>query len=236
MIEAGLEFLGSIHAVVPEFVSLPELVRPVHFSHDERLGSNADRVEDIKRFSAFITKAKSGFFLLGPSATYSIRIAADGHIRCDCFLEVEPATVEGFMKYMASAQPIFGFACAPAEREKRNSITTKQGASTITSWVGRDTRKYVPGLYWITLLTDALAANHGVPIPMLKAIAKEHKELGRGQHLYRFYDRPEDWLATVEVSNLCASLPGVFDVENVRLQVAEADNFLKLSEILRDWK
>ena len=53
--------------------------------------------------------------------------------------------------------------------------------------------------------------------------------------MFRFYDRPEDWQATPAVGELCASLPGVFDVEKLKDQLATANDFLELSSMLRAW-
>jgi len=236
MIEAGLDFEGAIDRVVTAFADLPEPLRPVHFSHEEKLASDADRIDDQMRFAVFVAKSKSGFFLLGPGVTYSVRIATGKPLVCDCFLELTPEALEQFLKHMSKAKPVFGFACVPGERERRNRVTTRQGVNVIESWVGRDTKKYVPGFYWLTLLPDALAEQHGVPLSSVKAVAQEHVELEGGLHLFRFYERPEDWQETPAVTKLCASLPGVFDVEKVKLQLSAAKSFLDLNSMLRKWK
>ena len=155
---------------------------------------------------------------------------------CDCFMDVRPDAAKQFLEHMAAAQPNFGFACAPDERERRNRVTTKQGVNTIESWVGRDTQKYVPGFYWLTLLPDALAQRHGIPLTAVNEVAKEHIELGGGQHLFRFYDRAEDWVETLAVTELYKSLPGVFDVEKIKPKLLEAKSFMELNSMLRDWK
>jgi hypothetical protein len=90
--------------------------------------------------------------------------------------------------------------------------------------------------YWLTLLPDALTTQHGVPLSAVEAVAQEHIKLEDGQHLFRFYKRPEDWQATAAVENLCASLPGVFDVEKVKPQLSAAKNFLEFNSMLREWK
>jgi len=150
-IEAGLEFDGAIDRAVAASAGLPLPLRPIYFSHEENVGRDADRIEDQKRFAAFVAKSKSGFFLLGPAVTYSTRIASARPVACDCFIDVEPEIAEQFLVHMSKFQPLFGFACSPGERERRNRVTTHQGVNAIESWVGRDTQKYLPGLYWQTL-------------------------------------------------------------------------------------
>jgi hypothetical protein len=236
MIEAGLEFDGAIDRVMKAFVDLPAPLRPVHFSHEEKPASDADRIADSKRFAAFVAKSKSGFFLLGPGLTYSLRIATGKPLNCDCFLDVAPEAAESFLRHMSKATPIFGFACMPGERERRNRVTTQQGANKIESWVGRDTQRYVPGLYWLTLLPEALARRHGVPLAAVRAAARQHIDLENGQHLFRLYERPEEWQETSAVTDLSASLPGVFDVEKIKPQLMAAKSFLDLNVLLREWR
>jgi hypothetical protein len=238
MIEAGLEFDGAIDRVVRAFVDLPAPLRPVHFSHEEKPTSDADRIDDCRQFATFVAKSKSGFFLLGPGLTYSLRRTRGKSLICDCFLEVAPEGAERFLRHMSKALPIFGFACMPAERERRNRVTTRQGTSKIESWVGRDTQRYVPGLYWLTLLPEALARQHGLSLAAVNAVARQHLDLGNGQHLFRLYNRPEEWLETSSsaVTDLRASLPGVFNVENIKPQLEAAKNFLDLNVLLREWR
>lgn len=236
MIEAGLEFGGQVGQVVMAFSTLPSSLRPIYFSHEEKVSSPGDRLEDQKRLSAFVKKSSSGFFLLGKGVTYSIRIAVGKQLICDCFIDVEPERAKQFLVHMALAQPLFGFACSPDEREHRNRVTTQQGSSVVESWVGRDTEKYVPGFYWLTLLSDALAARHRISLTAVERVAREHTVLPGGQHLFCFYDSPEDWRKSPAVMDLCASLPGVFDIAKLKSQLAVAKNFIELNSMLRDWK
>lgn len=236
MIEVGLEFEGGTDRVVAGLLGLPASLRPVYFSHEDKPACEANRVDDSKRFAAFVAKSASGFFLLGPGISYSVRVAAGKPTICDCFLAVGPQDAEHFLRHMAQSMPIFGFACVPGERERRNRVITRHGANTVESWVGRDTRKYVPGLYWLTLLPEDLARKHGVPLLALRAAARQHSDLGRGQHLFRFYDRPEEWLDTSTVADLCAKLPGVFNIEEVKPLLATSNSFLEQNSLLRAWR
>lgn len=236
MIEAGLEFDGEVELVVAALATLPPKLRPIYFSHDEKVDNKANQLADHKKFAAFIARSKSGFFLLGSEVTYSIRIALGKPLVCDCFIDLEPEYVQQFLGHMATAKPRFGFACMPAEREHRNRVTTQLGVNKIESWVGRDTQKYLPGFYWLTLLSDGIAKQHGISFDLVEAVAKEHVSLENGQHLFRFYQRPDDWSTTSTVTQLCASFSGVFDVEKVALQLQSARNFLELSGMLKNWK
>jgi|SRR6185312_1172663 len=235
MIEAGLEFPPSARRhVVEAFLSLPEELRPTHESVNEsEIGSE---IRDYSAFLRALEKRETGLFLKNIAVTYDISLAGQASIICSCFLDVNPFLVKSFMVHMATARPIFGFACAPEEREYRNRVTTKQGVNTIESWVGRDTKKYIPGLYWLTLLPAELAEKQGVSLSTIGETALEHLELEGQQHLFRFYEKPEDWRSAGAVKELCSSLPGIFDVEKARPQLESAKTFLELNTMVNTWK
>lgn len=235
MIETELEFHpGALKQIVGTLLSLPAELRPSHHSLGE--DEKGQPINDPRAFADSLEERSPGPFLTGRHCTFYFSLAAPKPIICRGDLDVEPALTKRFMVEMASLRPIFGFACMQEERYQRNRVTTQQGVNTIESWVGRDTQKYVPGFYWLTLLPDALAKQHGVPLSAVEAVAQEHIELEGGQHLFRFYERPEDWQATSAVTELCASLSGVFDVEKVKPQLSASKNFLELNSMLREWK
>lgn len=244
MIESTLEFQSTdLRSIVATFCTLPEKLRPTrHSLGEDEVG---EPILDTEKFLDSLVGTGLDPFLSGACVKYDIGYfdgfvgseqIRSNSITCNCFLEVEPSFAKKFLMHMASVHPIFGFACAPDERVRRNRVTVKQGVNTIESWVGRDTQKYVPGFYWLTLLPEALAEKYGVPLSAVEKNAKEHIDLKGGQHIFRFYERPEDWQATSVVAELCASLPGVFDVEKVKPQLSAAKNFLDLNAVLRNWK
>ena len=231
LFEAGIEFETDVREIVDTFLTLPAPLRPTHFSHSEKVADVCDKVGDSDRLSAFLKRSQSGFFFVAAGLTYSVRIALGKPTQCDCFLDVSPALLETFLAHMATARPIFGFSCEPQEREQRNRVVIKQGESVIESWVGRDLSKYIPGLYWLTLLPQGLIDRHNIPLSTLQAIAKKHHVLKGGLHLFQFYDAPEDWS-----SNGLVSLPGIFNVEMARAELATAKNFVEFNLLLKRWK
>lgn len=237
-IEVGLEFRnGEVDRVVGAFVTLPLPLRPSYFSHDEKIRSDADQIKDKKRFTEFLAKSHSGFILSGNGVTYSIRIASRRSTICDCFIDLEPEDVQKFMVHMSSARPLFGFACAPGERERRNRLTLRlQDKYTVEAWVGRDIRTRIPGFYWLTLMSDTLARQHVIPLSTVEQFSITHLKLEDGQHLFQFYERPDDWSRTANVAELCASLPGVFDIEKARPQALTVTSILQMNSPLDQWK
>lgn len=236
MIEAELIYDCAIENIVKAFLDLPSLLRPVHFGLEEKTVNEVDRIDDVERFAAFMKDRKSGFFLFGTGVLYSMLLAEGMYTTCDCSMDVDPESAIEFLTCMSKAKPIFGYACLLSEFEQRNRLKVKIGANNIETWVGRDTRKYVPGFYWLTLLPEALARQHGVPIEVVSAAALKHIVLEGGQHIFRFYERPEDWNRTAAVTELISSLAGVFNIDAIRPDAMTAKNYLDLSERLQEWR
>ncbi|MFE0754622.1 hypothetical protein ACFW16_11750 [Inquilinus sp. NPDC058860] len=220
--------------LVEKLLSLAPDLRPSFHSLGE--DEKGQPIGDPKDFVNSLAEKSPAPYLTNDYCSYNISFAAPKPIICHGFLEVSATLVRRFMMEMADLRPIFGFACTPEERYQRNRVMVKIGVNNIESWVGRDTQKYVPGLYWLTLLPDALAVQHDVPISAVEAVALEHVELEGEQHLFRFYENPDDWGATSVVADLCASLAGVFDVEKVKAKLPIARNYLEVNSILREWR
>lgn len=236
MINAELEFeFSAARLVLEKLMSLPEAMRPTHKSlGEDEAGS---KIGDAAKFVQNFELPSIGVFLKNSNVLYDIRrLRNGGLVCCGDFHEASPDAVKEFLINLASARPIFGFACTSEERDFRNRIATVQGVNTIESWVGRDTQKYIPGLYWLTLLPAELAEKHGVSLSRVTEAAREHLELEGRQHLLRFYDDPEDWRSTGIVNELCSSVPGIFDIEKVRPLLGGTKTYLELSDIARNWR
>ena len=232
MIESELRFEPSrMIPLLNAFLSLPERLRPVRWAVGE--DEAGEDIGDPQKFVANAAGNKLGFFLRGPNSTYDINPAGRELIVCNCYFETGPDAVLEFLLHMARADPIFGFACAPEEIRHRNRIKIKLGVNTIESWVGRNPRKYIPGLYWLTLIPASLAAQHSVPLEELEKHAIEHIELEGQQHLFRFYERPEDWNSAATRSTVSA--PGIIDIEKVRPELEGAKTFLEYSDLVAAW-
>jgi hypothetical protein len=179
---------------------------------------------------------ETGELLLGPRGTFSIKLAGSKPIHCSFLLDVSAGEAQEIVHHLCMAKPIFGFACLPAEREYRNRTIHILGANTIESWVGRDVEKYIPGFYWITVISDELLRRHNVALADFANIAADETEPVKGLHVLRFYDTPEDWQNSAELTGIMTSFSGVFNIEEARSKMEKASNFLELNSIYRDWK
>lgn len=235
MIQAALEFpLSKADLATKTILGLPEMLRPttVSLAEDEA----AAPIGDVDVFLQTFKMPSIGVYLENSTVMYDLRRSSRSTWIVGADLDAIPdAAVKDFLIRMAVTHPIFGFACAEEEREHRNRITTKFGINTMESWVGRDTRRYIPGLYWWTLLPASLAEQHGIPLSILVDAAQEHIELEGKQHLLRFYDKPEEWQSAAFMADLYHSCPGIFDVEKLRPKLQGVETFLEINAILHDW-
>jgi hypothetical protein len=216
---AGFDLHDGMEGAVDALLSLPPSLRPIHFGYGERR-NKAQLVDDKARFAAFLSKAKSGFCLFGPKGVqYDLTPRGLGH--CFCVLKTPPELAVTLTITMARARPLFGYACSEPERLERNFIFAPLPGGSVETFLGRKLDKYVPGLYWLTLLPESLAQEHGIPLDRIAEIALEHRDLGGGQHYFRFYEHPEDWKENIAVPELCRSVPGIFKIEPVRHEISK---------------
>ena len=212
-------------------LALPEVLRPTRHKHgQDEAGLPIGDVE------GYLASPSSGSWLFGKGVSYRF-----GWDDCQCVLDVEPDLAVTFMERMAAAAPTFGYACAREELDHRNRLFVEidggRGGSS-ESLQGIDLAKYVPGLYWLTLLPETLAARHGVSLDEVSRMALEHVDLGDGQHLFRFCDRPDDWRQRAgAIDEFCARAPGMFDIHHVRRLVGGGvKTFAELDEITDPWR
>ena len=241
MISATLRYdSGSSAArdVVRALLALPEGLRPTRHSEDEDKAGRP--IGDPKEFLDSMADLPSYILLRGRGFDYDIHgRQGSGLVVVHCYFNrTPPRLVRTFMERMAATGPAFGRACTWEELLHRNQRVARVGLGTSYGFVGRDHAKFVPGLYWLVLLPQSLAEQHGVPLPEIAAAAMEHAELGDGQHLFRFYDRPEDWREHMDAMDaLCARLPGVFDINEVRRIFADGCRDLsELTRMTRPWE
>lgn len=220
----------TLRAIVGALCGLPGKLRPTHHSMGE--GERRTPIGDVGRFLDSLSDGL-GPFLRGRNAAYMV--GTDGE-KVSCQLKVEPPLAVAFLECMAAENPAFGFACAWEELVHRNQVVVKTSVGTSETFLGRNLDKWIPGLYWLTLLPEALAERHGVPLAEVEAGALERASLGDGQRLFRFYDHPKDWCANSQtLDSLCASLPGVFDIAEARSELEGVNDFWALRPIYQRW-
>lgn len=165
MIEVKFDFqVTQFDGLLLVLLGLPESLRPTHFN----IGEDEPRVSltGLPKIPTVLQGQTLGYFLYGPGLIYDITPGAEGaSLTCD--LELPLGLVEELMIRLAVFRPLYGYAAAPEERLARNRVYHQLGINKIEAWVGRDPRKWLPGLYWLNLISEEMAARHKIPLDLL---------------------------------------------------------------------
>lgn len=265
MIRATLYFEkgADIGTLVETLKTLPELIRPVYFAEDEGKINKANGLDNEARFRSFLKANPAGFFLYSESRAcinFTVTSGA-GSEYSDMTLSLPDGLpcelTKTFFKCLVEDKPVFGFACDDPERvpdangsyvishsdvsseyEHRNRYYITLGNNNIEDWIGRKLDKYIPGVYWLTLLSDGLLAKHSVKLADLVADAMTTETLGDGSlHLLKFFESPEDWKDNADrLDDLCERVKGVFSRRAVEAAVAGATKFLEYDDVIANWR
>lgn len=127
------------------------------------------------------------------------------------------------------------------EEDARNGYSfrhTVSSPSTGHGWVGRDFRRYVPGLYWQNYLSDSYAEQHGIRIAELAAeLGVRPVRLTHG-FLLRLYESPLDWREHASrIDEIVFNTPGFFSKRRVSIPefVPLRESIEVLGRIEREW-
>ena len=217
---------------------LPAPIKPEYFGEEETFCSDGNRVDDKRMFADFAQSHPTGFFLFSDEWLYQIFTAGEGPARFTAYCSALPSetVLRVFFEVMASLDVPFALAANEKEYEHRNRIYHTIGVNHIESWVGRDIRKYVPGLYWYTMASASLLQEHKVNVSTLSANAFASERLGNC-YLFKFFAEAEVWEKhSAKLDELCATTEGVFSSHQVSEDVDQAKNVREYFEIVGQWK
>lgn len=231
----------DVEKLISSLMTLPEALIPKIFSSSENRKYKKDQVADKERFESFKQRNPAGFFLYAESCTYNLFIHSKGYsiLYVDEFkFGQDYKLIRHIFRATLSVRPVFGYAAEFDERKHRNVYEITIGMNHIEDGVGRDPDKYIPGVYWQTLLPDALLSKHHVDLASLETEAISSETLGDGSfHLLKFYESPDDWKLNAErLDNLCQRTDGIFSKKSVELAVAGVETFQEYDDIIFEWR
>jgi hypothetical protein len=237
MIKIGFYFPNEqLSILIETLLGLPHDLRPQFFSYGEKIRNKKDLVDDSERFEPFLKKALSGFFLFSQKLLFQFLIAENVDIQF--FIEgVSREDAKLLVKQLSKCLPAFGYVSNIDERRHRNTLAKQASYGHQTAGVGIDWRRYIPGIYWITVIPNTLIELHHVPFDKLKAAAEGCEESIPGVWMLRFFDDPDKWQEHAErLDRLCAETPGIFSVSRVRPAFEAATTFLETEDVLYSWR
>jgi hypothetical protein len=217
---------------------LPAPVRPQYFGESEKQGSKANRVDNSELFSKFVRNHPGGFFLFADDSLFQFFTAGKTptyFVAC-CSKMLSAKVLKAVFESVASIDVPFAIAADEGEYRHRNRIFHEIGKNNIESWVGRDIRKYLPGLYWCTMISESLLRVHNVDLSALEASALSSDQIG-GCHLLKFFDSSKDWEAhATQLDDLCESMRGIFSSRSLNMAASRATNYMEYSDIVDQWR
>lgn len=231
----------TVSDLLGDLQNLPEPIRPAYFSEDEGKFSKSNMIFNGSRFERFRKKNQNGFFLYADSQNFfDISIRRGGCTEVTLYLSNDKSDdlAVDFIKSFSSRKPVFGFACEEDEYDHRNRHYATLGKNLIESWIGRNLEKYIPGVYWYTLLPDELLSKHDVDLVAVSAEAIATEALLNGSsHLLKFFENPESWKKNAErLDDLCQRTEGVFSRRSVETAISGVSDYLEYSEVIAEWR
>ncbi|MDR1912380.1 MAG: hypothetical protein LBQ52_08570 [Helicobacteraceae bacterium] len=246
MIKATLYFDKPFDVVnvVNDLTCLPEAIKPFYFTANEGRIPKANVLSDKTKFLDFYKNNSIGFLLYSENKKSSFDISIHNYGRADVTLWI-PKYLSGelivpLFKNLVKYNPVFGLACNIDEYKHRNRHCFDIGINHMDYGMGEDLNKYIPGMYWYTLISDRLLMRHSVKLNDLLSETLVAEKLGdKSIHLLKFFEKPEDWQENSKrLDELCYSVDGVFSRRIVDVAISEISdiNWKKYSEIMHNWQ
>lgn len=202
---------------------LPQELRPTHFGDAERIrrGPN-NEIADHERFDYFRSKNQGGsYFLYGEGL--SIFLLPFDRVPSSIWVSMPKDDVrllrhgKSLLESFAHCGAVWCFGSLREEHVARNQFYMKYvDGGDITCFIGRDFRRYVPGLYWINYFANDYIRQMEIDVPALaERLGGAITELPQGMIL-RLYDRPGEWQARrKEVEDAIHQSKNFFSMRNV---------------------
>ena len=216
------------------FEALPDELSQIAISDGENDPKHPTTFRQLIENKSCPVDLTGGYFLHAKSATYSINTLEDASLFIECSNDdVAKILVDQF----ANCRVHYAFACEFDERVHQNRISVKKNYGIDEQWVGRDYKKYLPGIYWLNLVPKSMLEHNGVDINSVKAVSFIFREVGNDSYLFQLYPNSSDWLEhTKSIDAWRLNTHGVFFKKAAEMALKEASNFLEASDATREWK
>ncbi len=183
-------------------------------------GSSAVPLGDISDFDAFAASNPLGYTLFAKRCDYDVGFGdtnSEFHTVTAHFTKSWPTEEEALALFSCGQDLVeFGFACHYDEYLHRHELKTSTFHGVLQSQVGLDLRKYVPGLYWRTLISHEVLRRHGLDFSSL-GTEQVDDSFSERHVLLKFGSSAENWREQAKlVDGLCAAHEGIFDIATVR--------------------
>jgi hypothetical protein len=201
--------------VVESLLGLPSDYRPIYYSFSERF-LKTNLVSDTLNFQK-ACNAGIGIALKAKKLVYFFDPGRRGSsFEVTVFPKANANATKAAFEQLAVLGAFFSFACNYNEYSWRHNLYAHVADSGIrTLWAGRNCLHYVPGFYWLTMISEKYAFVHGVDLLKVADAAISSKKIDADRHIFQFYNDPSEYISNKNAENLCETLDGVFNIYDV---------------------
>lgn len=233
----------DIDEAVASLSNLESPIKPLYYGEDQNRYSQNDRLEDIDRFNDFKKNNECGYLLFSEDCSYGISTNRFGHAEIFVDLEIKKnglgfTHAQKIIDCVRKHGLVFGFAADQNEYYHRNQLSYFASIGDMVVWVGRDLRKYLPGFYWLTAISENIMIRHGLDLNKLPDNINIFPAEGKTQcKMYRFYENPWQWKKyKKQVDDLCEEIEGVFSIREVKKNSKKYRKFPELNQYLSQYR
>lgn len=224
--------------LVERLLKLPDPYRANRFGPSENRSSGA--LGAAGAYERFLAKNPQGHFLFAQRCRFDITsrfVSGYGTVFVDPAADgFEDEGANTLFEWLAEATE-FAFACQSSEYHSRNRICVTLGQNTVEAWVGRDLRKYVPGVYWRTAASADVVSRFSLVRLANDLSNGEVQVSSRGRLYVRMGNASANWREWREaVGRACGKHRGLFCVDDVLERVRGAVDHSGFSAILAEWR
>lgn len=233
IIDSTIKYINlDLSHIVSFLLNLPQEYLPVWYKLDEVVNSKK-MITSEKDFEEFIQRnSEYGFSLYNDNIEYDLKPARD-----EIWIRIEEEYVtDNFLNLLLETKPYWGYFADFNEIVFRNKIVKKIGNNSIETWIGRDIMKYLPGLYWINIISNEAFEKFKLNFDNLSN-ANSKLTINHKYKLLKLYEKANDWYSSVDLTNIIYdSQERIFDKRFIENKVESVDNYVEYKSILKDFK
>jgi hypothetical protein len=217
--------------------SLPPHQQPTRFGLEENAGRRSRRVANAERFARFLSRGSGAYFLFADACRFSVfpnRFPGYAALLVEPTTKLSDEDARKLTNSLVDRGAVFALACADEEYEASNRYERTIGDNSVEAWVGRDLTRYLPGLYWHTVLHREFAG--GVDLAALTEVAYTVDEYGDEflqVDMARESTNWHNWRHSVD--EVLRVSDGVFSLSQVRGDLDNAKDLIVLFDVLDLW-
>jgi hypothetical protein len=227
------EYLSAVFAKLAE---LPSSIRPTAVAVDEVSKREPLMSTEMLQPDELINTHRCGVVLYGEAVEFHLSYAdTDACSLLGLFASDDQA--RDSILEMAKLDVLYGYACAPEERNRRNRIVSKKKYGSHEAWVGRDYQKYLPGVYWLNLIPASRLEGYGLSLRQFEGIAHRTDTIRGRNHVIELYPASMCWEDRSDnIDRWCEMTAGVFHRADAIVALEGAETFMETSTVLNPWK